>query len=94
MPAANGTAVTVIAANGATCGTAAVGAAPASGSSYVVDLTGNDPGCNTAGDPLSFTVGGTNATAASAATVPDFSGGLRADLSVGNHFEFRPASTP
>src|SRR6266536_5485700 len=71
-PAAPGTAVTVNAANGATCGTTAVGAAPASGSKYVVDLTGIDQGCTTVGGPLSFTVGSTSATPASPAAVPEF----------------------
>ena len=61
----------------------------ASGSSYVLDLTGSNPGCNAAGGPLSFTVGSANATAIPDATVPSVSDGVRADLSVADSFDWR-----
>jgi hypothetical protein len=76
--AAAGTSITARASNGATCGTSSVGAAPATGSNYALDLTGSDPGCTTVGSSLTITVG--SATAGSA-TVPDASGAVRVDLS-------------
>src|SRR4029077_6049521 len=79
--AAGGTPVTAATANGATCGSTTVGAAPATGSNYALDLTGSDPGCSTAGAPLTFTVGSAMATVSGQSTVPDVSSAVKADLS-------------
>jgi hypothetical protein len=80
--AASGTPITARSSSGATCGTSTVGAPPASGSTaYVLDLTGSDSGCTTPGSPLTFTVGGSNATASGSAAVPDASGAVHVDLS-------------
>jgi hypothetical protein len=79
-PATAGTTVTATSASGASCGSTTVGAAPATGSNYALDLTGTDPGCSTPGAQLNFSVGGATATVSGASTVPDVSGAARADL--------------
>jgi hypothetical protein len=79
-PAAAGTTVTAMSASGATCGSTTVGAAPATGANYALDLTGTDSGCTTAGAQLSFSVGGAAASVSGSSTVPDISGAVRADL--------------
>jgi hypothetical protein len=76
-----GTTVSAAAASGASCGSTTVGAAPATGSNYALDLTGSDPGCSAAGSPLTFSVGGAVTTVSGQSTVPDVSGAVRADLS-------------
>jgi hypothetical protein len=78
--ASSGTTVTATSTSGATCGATTVGAAPATGSNYALDLTGADPGCTTAGAQLNFSVGGATATVSGSSTVPDVSGAVRADL--------------
>lgn len=82
QPAASGTPITATASNGAVCGSTTVGAAPASGSNYALDIVGSDPACSTPGATMTFTVGGAPATAPATATIPDVSGPVRADLSV------------
>jgi hypothetical protein len=78
--AAPGATVIATSTSGATCGSTTIGAAPATGSNYALDLTGSDPGCTTAGAQLAFSVGGATATVSGSSTVPDVSGAVRADL--------------
>ncbi len=79
-PASSGTSVTATSSSGATCGSTTVGAAPATGSNYSLDLIGSDPGCTTPGSALTFSVGGSTATVSGQATVPDVSGAVQANL--------------
>jgi hypothetical protein len=80
QPAPGGTTVVANSTSGATCGQTTVGAAPATGSNYALDINGSDASCTTSGSALTFTVGGSSASPSAAATVPDVSGAIHIDL--------------